>query len=348
VVGHKLPLSKWVFCASSEISADSDHLRALDFSAILSTLLITMYYKGKERRRRLLGLQPPPVFPLHPSARLPFLEAACDGMLCDKTSSEQEKETSKFLLAIFSCRYTELSPANSKIRDREIKALCAFFVPNESPKYDTRIASGPIVEFKFADGILADVVLILNRMARVVLDDHLAGYIFYNLKQLERFKVWRNSKFAKMTYTDLDDIICRHDIAEEQRHEFNHTLRLASEKLDIGVPSLESWISLAAVSKYDKTRKPESISDIQDRDFHYAAKKILDDIIDLDTLKDFGISSLPIYRAALDAFRDEWFVSIKRYWCVYQPFEEQFDYELTKKGDAWREEGKSWGDGRLY
>jgi hypothetical protein len=158
-------------------------------------------------------------------------------------------------------------------------------------------------KLEFAPDVLVEAMQLIDILRGLVASERLLAYISYMLEKIQRTKLWRQSHFGKMTWSEVS-IVLQNTPGDSSLDELLCRISLKWKfELDI----VKTWIHLAATM----TSKDQYIvTAVKELKINRLRHRVQTDGYDLDTFTSADTLETRAYRIAYLKFREEWFEDI--------------------------------------
>lgn len=157
----------------------------------------------------------------------------------------------------------------------------------------------------------------IKTLRRLVMAERLKAYIPYMLRKFLRVGEWKKSRFAKLSWEEVDAVLSQEDEAKD----LEHILFKVSAALGCEVDVLKEWIHLGAVLAPKDLYVARLV---KDHEMCKLSSRVFRDESQLEFIASSDDVETRAYRLAFTTFRDEWFLVLTEY-----------HYELTDKARLW-------------
>jgi hypothetical protein len=160
-----------------------------------------------------------------------------------------------------------------------------------------------IEKLEFAPDDLVKAMQLVNILRGLVASGRLLAYVLYMLGKIQRTKLWRQSHFGKMPWSEVS-VVLQNTPSDSSLDELLCRISL-KWKFDLDV--VKTWIHLAA----NTTSKDQYIvTAVKEYNSDRLRNRVQTDGRDLDTFTSADTLETRAYRIAYFAFREEWFEDV--------------------------------------
>ena len=171
-----------------------------------------------------------------------------------------------------------------------------------------KIMDNLIENLEFTPDDLGEAMQLINILCGLVASERLLGYIPYMLGKIRRTKLWRQSCFAEMPWTELSVVLKFQN--NPSKSSLDELLRRISLKVKFDLGIVKTWIHLAATMIAKDQYIPNTV---KEHKIDRLCCRVQADGLHLDSFTSADTLEARAYRVAYLTFREDWFVDVGPY-----------------------------------